>query len=81
MTIPVELLLSFLIPYSVVLIWLVRLESRTSSNTRGVERSDKHNGEGSEVKTDIGVLKSNVVDIKEDIKVMMGMMRNGFKQE
>ena len=74
MTIAVDMLIAILVPLTLGLVWLVRLESRTLSNMRGIQRSDKHIEEGQDVKIDIGVLKTNIVDIKEDIHEIKKIM-------
>ena len=73
--------MSILVPAAVVLIWLVRLESRTLSNTRGVERADEHNHEGNTVKLDIGILKTDMGYVKEDVREIKDLIKNGHKRE
>ena len=75
MEIPLDTLLSILAPAIVVVVWLVRLESRTQSNTRGVERSDSHINEGTNIKLDIGTLKSDVKNIKENISEIKEVLK------
>lgn len=80
MTIPLDVLLSVLVPYSLVLIWLVRLEARTQSNTRGVERSDEHHKEGTNVKIDIATLTTDMGHVKEDVRAIKDMIMNGLNE-
>lgn len=60
------------------LVWLVRLEAQSRSNTKGVHRSDNHIHEGADVKSDIAVLKNDTSHIKEDIRDIKTMMTNGW---
>ena len=75
MTVPLDILLAIVVPYTLVLIWLVRLESRTLSNTRGVERSDDHHKEGATEKADISVLKNEMGHVKEDVKEIKELLK------
>ena len=56
------------------LVWLVRLESQSRNNSKGIQRSDRHIKEGQDVKIDIGVLKNDINHIKEDIRDIKKMM-------
>lgn len=57
------------------LVWLVRLEAQGKNNAAGIQRSDEHIQEGTEVRVDIGVLKNDVASIKEDHKEDYGEIR------
>ena len=75
MTVPLDVLVSAAVPIALVLIWLVRLEARMLSNTRGVQRSDDHHKEGANVKADISVLKNDMSHVKEDIKEIKEILK------
>ena len=86
--IPPEVLLPVLLSAVLGLVWLVRLEARGVSNSRGVQRSDDHIREGQDVKVDIGILKNDVAhntedqrEIKDDIREIKRMMAEGCHHE
>ena len=73
-----EIAISILAPLTLGLVWLVRLEARSLSNARGVQRADEHIKEGVNVKLDIGVLKNDTAHIKEDIREIKDMLAAGW---
>ena len=76
LTVELALIPVFLAAMS-VLVWIVRLEAQSRNNSRGIKRSDDHIREGQDVKIDIGVLKNDVSNIKENIREIKQMLIDG----